>query len=68
MDITPPRPYRHQRALSPFGSLLNIIGIKSSDDSALTILKFGNYTANFDKVPPPIPPEYLFPLYGMTEN
>ena len=27
--------------------------------------EFGNFTANFKEVPPPIPPEYWIPLYGV---
>jgi YVTN family beta-propeller protein len=50
---------------SPFSSLLNTMGFKSNDNSTLEVLKYGNYTANFKAIPPPIPPEYWIPLYGV---
>ena len=30
-----------------------------------TVTQFGNFTTNFEKLPPPIPDEYLIPLYGI---
>jgi YVTN family beta-propeller protein len=50
---------------SPFNFLLGAFGYTPSDDYAtLTIPSFGNFTANFKELPPPIPSEYLIPLYG----
>jgi uncharacterized membrane protein len=47
-------------------SLLNSIGFKSKDNSGmLNITKYGNFTAIFKVIPPPIPPEYWIPLYGV---
>ena len=31
----------------------------------LTVNRFGTFTANFKPLPPPIPPEYLAPLYAI---
>jgi hypothetical protein len=31
----------------------------------LTITHYGNFTANYERIPPPIPPEYWIPLYGV---
>jgi uncharacterized membrane protein len=31
-----------------------------------TITRFGNFTADFKELPPPIPQEYLLPLYGIV--
>jgi hypothetical protein len=50
----------------PLSTLLSALGILSKDASAnLTVTKFGNFTANFERVPPPIPPEYWIQLYGI---
>ena len=51
-----------------FGSTMDALGLKTFQDDAsatFSVTKFGNFTANFDKVPPPLPPEYLAPLYGI---
>ena len=51
---------------SPFDSLLTALGFNLSDESAIfNVTHNGNFTANFEKVPPPIPPEYWIPLYGV---
>lgn len=39
-------------------------GFDSSADFKIT--EFGNFTANFQKSPSPIPPEYLLPVYGVV--
>lgn len=42
------------------------IGVGPKYTSAnLTVTQFGNFTTNFEKLPPPIPNEYLIPLYGI---
>jgi hypothetical protein len=51
---------------SPLNPLLSIFGVKPNDTSStLNISEFGDFTANFRGVPPPIPPEYWIPLYGV---
>jgi len=35
-------------------------------ESKLDITKFGNFTANFKELPPPIPPEYVATLIGVV--
>jgi len=51
---------------SPLNFFLDIFGIKPNDTSAsLNVTQFGNFTANFKALPPPIPPEYWIPLYGV---
>ena len=43
--------------------------IQQKDPSAnLTIDRFGNFTATFEKVPPAIPTEYLIPLYVVVAS
>jgi uncharacterized membrane protein len=40
--------------------------MKPNDTSAtFDINRFGTFTANFKAVPPPVPPEYWIPLYGI---
>ena len=47
-------------------SFLDFLNIKPNDPTAtLNNTQFGNFTANFNKLPPPIPSEYLIPLYGI---
>jgi hypothetical protein len=42
------------------------ISLGSKDTSAnLTVTQFGRFTTNFERLPPPIPDEYLIPLYGI---
>jgi YVTN family beta-propeller protein len=51
---------------SPWNSFLSSIGMKPNDASAsFDVNRFGTFTANFKAVPPPVPPEYWFPLYGI---
>ena len=51
---------------SPVDSFMTALGIGPKDTSAnLAVTKFGNFTANFQAVPPAIPPEYWIPLYGI---
>jgi hypothetical protein len=47
-------------------SIADSLGSRSDDPEAtLNITKFASYTANFKALPPPIPSEYLIPLYGI---
>lgn len=51
---------------SPFHPILNVLGLENNDSSKIfTVNDYGNFTANFIEVTPPIPNEYLFPLYGI---
>ena len=51
---------------SPFNSLVSTLGFYPSDNAAtFNLTQYGNFTANFRQVPPPIPPEYWIPLYGV---
>jgi YVTN family beta-propeller protein len=59
------------RPASSLDSFLEFLGIKSSSDkpeAKLDITKFGTFTANFRKLPPAFPPEYLIPLYGIIAS
>ena len=55
------------QSLSWLDSLSNTIGLNPNHNkyANLSITQFGNFTANFEKVPPPIPLEYWIPLYGV---
>jgi YVTN family beta-propeller protein len=45
--------------------ILDFLYLKPDKPEAkLDIAKFGNYTANFRALPPPIPPEYVATLFG----
>jgi YVTN family beta-propeller protein len=54
---------------SPFDSLLSTFltypRIAVDNASSLNMTRHGNFSANFERVPPPIPPEYWIPLYGI---
>jgi uncharacterized membrane protein len=51
---------------SPLNSFLSTLGMKPNDTSAtFDITRYGTFTANFKAIPPPIPPEYWIPLYGI---
>jgi YVTN family beta-propeller protein len=51
---------------SPLNSFLSSFGIKQNDTSAyFDITRYGTFTANFKPLAPPIPAEYLVPLYGI---
>jgi len=40
--------------------------MKPNDPSAtFDVNKFGTFTVNFKAVPPPVPPQYWIPLYGI---
>jgi uncharacterized membrane protein len=46
--------------------ILGAFGIHPKDTAAnFTVTQFGNFTASFKEVSPPIPPEYWIPLYGV---
>lgn len=51
---------------SPLNSFLDILGMKSNDGSAtFGVNRFGTFNANFKSLPPPVPPQYWIPLYGL---
>jgi YVTN family beta-propeller protein len=51
---------------SPLNFLLNTFGVSPVDTGAtLNVTQFGSFNANFKALPPPIPPEYWIPLYGI---
>jgi YVTN family beta-propeller protein len=53
---------------SSFNQLLSLLGFRSSDDNSATLdmqQYHGNFTANFKEIPPPVPPEFWIPLYGI---
>src|SRR5919198_942418 len=46
--------------------ILGAFGIHPKGTAAnFTVTQFGNFTASFKEVSPPIPPEYWIPLYGV---
>jgi len=52
---------------SASSSILDFFGIKPNDTATtFNPTKFGSFTANFKAVPPPIPPEYLLAIFGLT--
>jgi len=54
---------------SPVDWFMSALGGGPKDTPAnLTVTKFGNFTANFEKLPPAIPSEYLIPLYGVIAS
>jgi YVTN family beta-propeller protein len=54
---------------SPLYPFYSSLGIPLKDTAAnLMITRFGNFTAKFEKLPPPIPAEYLIPLYGVIAS
>jgi uncharacterized membrane protein (DUF106 family) len=45
---------------------MSALGMEPIDTSAnFTVTQFGNFTANFKEVPPPIPPEYWVTLFSV---
>jgi YVTN family beta-propeller protein len=54
---------------SPWNSLKGIFGFKQNDTSAiLDITTFGNFTANFKALPPPIPSDYVLGLFTIVAS
>ena len=49
---------------SPWNSL-SIFGKPYDASATFDVNRFGTFTANFKAVPPPVPPEYWIPLYGI---
>ena len=50
-------------------SIAAAFGLKMFQDdtsATLNVTKFGSFTANFDKVPPPLPPEYWASLFSVV--
>ena len=51
---------------SQWNQFWSTLGLGPKDTSAnLTVSRFGNFAANFEKLSPPLPDEYLIPLYGI---
>jgi YVTN family beta-propeller protein len=50
---------------SPIDWLTNALTRTNDTTNILTPTKFGKFVAIFEEVPPPFPPEYLIPLYGI---
>ena len=50
---------------SPWNSFLSIFGKPNDASATFDVNRFGTFTANFKAVPPPVPPEYWIPLYGI---
>jgi YVTN family beta-propeller protein len=50
---------------SAWNSFLNIFGKPYDTSATFDVNRFGTFTANFKAVPPPVPPEYWIPLYGI---
>lgn len=49
-------------------SFLDTLGfnpIQNNTSSAFNVIQYGSFTANFDKRPPPLPPEYWGILFGV---
>ena len=53
---------------SPFTSFLDFINITSDDPATLTVNKFGNYTAYFRALSPPLPIEYWATLFSVSSS
>ena len=51
---------------SQWNQFWTALGLGPKDTSAnLTLSRFGNFAANFEKLPPPLQDEYIIPLYGI---
>ena len=52
---------------SSWDSVLDIFNLKKDKPEAtISITKFGSFTANFNELPPPLPPEYWATLFGFV--
>ena len=52
-----------------FSSFLNALGFSQNDNAALiNASNYGSFSAIFEKVPPPIPQEYLIGLYTVAAH
>jgi YVTN family beta-propeller protein len=51
-----------------FESFADTLGFKtvSYDSATLSITRYGSFTANFQEVPPPLPPEYWATIFGVV--
>lgn len=50
----------------PSDSLLGLIGFNPKDNASIwNVDHYGNFTAYFKEIAPPIPPEFWIPLYGI---
>jgi len=59
------RTLRIAKTQTSLDSILSFFGFGGNYESSLNATQYGNFTANFEKVPPPIPSEYWIPLYGI---
>ena len=53
---------------SPIDWLTDALTGTNDTTATLTPNKFGKFVARFEAVPPPFPPEYLVPLYGIIAS
>jgi YVTN family beta-propeller protein len=52
---------------SPVDWIESALGFGSKQTpSILTVTKFGSFTANFEELPPPVPPEYWATIFGVV--
>jgi YVTN family beta-propeller protein len=54
-----------------YNSFLDSVGLKQMqnyDSSTFTVTKYGNFSANFYELPPPLPPEYWGTLFGVVAS
>jgi len=52
---------------SPWDSIMDSLGIKQEKpESIIRITKFGNFTATYKELPPPLPAEYWTTLFGFV--
>jgi YVTN family beta-propeller protein len=55
---------------SPLDSIMDFFGTPKSEEpeAALSVTKFGTFTANFKELPAPIPPQYLATLFAVVAS
>jgi YVTN family beta-propeller protein len=52
---------------NPLDSIMDFFGYKSGDPAAtLNVTQFGSFTANFQKLPPPLPAEFTVSLFTIV--
>ena len=63
-SITIKKPTYHNYFLD---SVLDLFGVKPNDPAeTLNVTQFGNFTANFETLPPPLPPEYWGTIFTVV--
>src|SRR4029453_13537867 len=50
---------------SIWNPILDTLGLNTNPQATIKANKFGNFTANFETAPAPIPPEYVATLFGI---